>query len=161
MMERYGSQVLAGPEREASWQAAPDSGGIVIPVSATNTPSEGTESAAKFGETHAADPVGGLLAGFDSRSPKTASDPTGRLVAGFARPLTVNYTTGATVSGDLTVILGEDLQATPTTTAGIFEQSSLFNPTLTATPTPEPASLAFLAIGLLGVMAIKRRKCQA
>ncbi len=105
--------------------------------------------------------MGGLLAGFDSRSPKTASDPTGRLVAGFARPLTVNYTTGATVSGDLTVILGEDLQATPTTTAGIFEQSSLFNPTLTATTTPEPASLAFLAIGLLGVMAIKRRKCQA
>ncbi len=77
--------------------------------------------------------------------------------------LTVNYTTGATVSGDLTVILGEDLQATPTTTPSTFLQSSLFNPTLTATTTatPEPASLALLAIGSLGVLAIKRRKCQA
>ncbi len=63
-MKRYGSQVLAGPELDTAWQVAPDSGGTVIPVSATITPSEGAESAAKFGETYAADPVGGLLAGF-------------------------------------------------------------------------------------------------
>ena len=61
-----------------------ETGGTVLPVSATNTPSECAESAAKFGETHTADPVGGLM-------------------AGFARPLTTihRYKKGNTLSNSL------------------------------------------------------------
>ena len=74
--------------------------------------------------------------------------------------LTVTYTTGATVSGDLTVILGEDLQATPTTAPGTFLQSSFFNPVLTATTTatPEPAELGLFAIGGMGLLLLRRRR---
>ncbi len=74
--------------------------------------------------------------------------------------LTVSYTTGATVSGDLTVVLGEDLQASPTTSPTTFLQSSFYNPILTATTTatPEPAELGLFAIGGMGLLMLRRRR---
>jgi hypothetical protein len=62
---------------------------------------------------------------------------------------TVTYTTGASVSGDLTIMLEQ-------TSAGAHEQGIFDNVRLTATAVPEPASTGLLCLGSL--LALRRRK---
>ncbi len=65
--------------------------------------------------------------------------------------VTLDYTTGSTVSGDLTLVLGA---AAPT--GG--DQVGFNNVRLTANPVPEPASLGLFAVGGLGLLLLNRRK---
>ena len=62
---------------------------------------------------------------------------------------TVTYTTGASVSGDLTILLEQ-------TSAGAHEQGIFDNVRLTATAVPEPASMGLLCLGSL--LALRRRR---
>jgi hypothetical protein len=64
---------------------------------------------------------------------------------------TVSYTTGASVSGDLTIILEQ-------TAAGAHEQGVFDNVRLTAAAVPEPTSAGLLCLGSL--LALRRRKAR-
>ena len=67
--------------------------------------------------------------------------------------VTLSYTTGSTVSGDLTLVLGV---AAP---AG-GDQIGFNNVRLTASPVPEPATMGLFTVGGLGLLLLKRRKAE-
>ena len=68
-------------------------------------------------------------------------------------PISLSYTTGNSVSGDLTLVLG----------SGSPENARLNynNVQLTTTPVPEPATLGLVAIGGMSLLLLKRRKIAA
>ena len=74
------------------------------------------------------------------------------LQSGFATE-TVTYTTGASVSGDLSI---EMALMGPTT--GPSPQARVFFTNVSLTSVPEPASLGLLAIGGLGLLLVGRKR---
>ena len=84
------------------------------------------------------------------------------MIPGQFQPLTISYTSGAVVSGDLTIYLNQYLQSP--STGGNYSQVSFDNVILTATPvpsgatfTPEPGSAAILLAGLGAGMVLWRK----
>ena len=115
-------------------------------VAAGNQPGYGPGSAGhiallngpnQFGSTLASAPVG------------PTGDPTHPLFNNLLVNFTTSFTTGPSVSGDLTIILAKD--------SG--NQIDYDNVRLTAVAVPEPASLALLGLGAVGLaFAATRRR---
>ena len=97
--------------------------------------------------------AGSVLSSFTYNSTTTATSTTNPISAnGDFNIESLSYTTGNTVSGDLTLVLGA---YNTTTSAG---QLGFNNVQVTATPVPEPATLGLVAIGGMSLLLLKRRK---
>ena len=103
--------------------------------------------------------ISGLLgSGYDSLNTYTYQPPGDNIYVNYTLPLDANLVSGVAGGGDVNLYFyAADNQVSYLFNARSYSQN---HPELTiiATPTPEPSVLALSAVGLMGLIAARRRK---